>query len=287
MTYPTPSAYHADTARISKTMLTTFGKSRREYHKQYVLGIRKEPTADQQLGTLVDLSLLTPERFEASYVIAPAEFVTKSGAVSESKAALAWIKENAGGKIVTTQQQLDQVACMVNALKEALGDLLDDASIQSTFTWERDGHRFRYMSDFEIEYETEVEVFDIKTAKDAGVRNFGFDSEKFEYPLQHVQYSEGASFKYPGKTIRFSFLVVENGEADGFYRVAWHEIKDPDLIKQAMAVREWRCAKIRECYLTNDWKESWELRGRIGGGAAPTSITPRSFRERNNFEREE
>lgn len=285
--YKSSAEYHADTKRISKSMLTTFGKSRREYHKQYVLGVPKEVTSDQQLGTLVDLALLTPEKFETAFIVAPPEFVTKSGSVSESKAALAWVKENAGDKIVTTTQQLDQVANMVNALKEAIGHVLEYSSIQTTFAWNRDGYEFRYMSDIEIEYETVVEVIDIKTAKDAGVRNFGFDSEKYEYPLQHVQYSEGAGFKYPGKKINFSFLVVENGEADGFYRTAWHEIRKPDLIQQAIAVREWRAAKMRECYLTGDWKESWELRGKIGQGARPSEIVPRSYKERNNYEGDE
>lgn len=283
----TNTTYHSDTRHISKSMLTTFGESRREFHRQYILGIRKPPTVEMQMGTLVHLAVLQPDKLEGSYVIAPDKFMTKAGGLSEAKDAVAWIEENANGKIVLSSKQMDRVACMANVAKEALGELVEQATyIETPYYWESEGHKLRCLPDMELVYE-DVEVIDLKTARDASVRGFEAAAREREYALQHVHYLDGMARKYPGRKLRFSFLVVENGTKDSHYRIAWHEIKRESDIVKATAVRNWRLNKIRNCYLSGDWKESWELRGKINEGAQPTGIGSQVYHERNNYEGDE
>jgi hypothetical protein len=278
----TNTQYHADTTHVSKSMLTTFGKSRREYHRQYVLGQRDKPTVAMQLGTLFHLAVLEPDKYDEAYCEVPKEFATAKGAVSEGVKAVAWIEANADGRIAVTRQQLDDLACMATVVRDALGDTIEKAAIERSV---RDPERkLKCRPDLMFNYPAHIEIIDLKSARDASSVGFQKASREFEYALQHVHYSDIVSRRF-GKPVQFSFLVVENGEKDKYFRCAWHEIKKQELLDEAMAVRTKRLEQIAACHASGDWKESWEIRGKIGEGAVPTAIEPRTFVEQKSYSR--
>lgn len=265
------STYHSDTAHISKSMLSTFGESRRAFHDQYILGNRKEPTEAMKLGTLLHTAVLEPERYEASYCIVPDKFATKKGKVSEAVQSLAWIKANAGDLMPVTQQMLDDVACMTEGVKQALGGVLESPllKVEEAIYWqgsdeddpadETDGKlktdlRFRAKPDLMIEFPDVVYVWDLKSTDDASPRGFRYAVEDYEYALQQVHYTAGLEI-VKRKPIEWrSFIAAQNNWP---FCCGEYFIEKTD-IETAKVLRRKRIEQLETCLVAEDFRESWE-----------------------------
>ena len=74
-------AYHADTSRVSHSMLEIYRRSPAEYHGRFETGEIPKPaaTADQKLGSMVHVATLEPMEFDNLYTVADLGCKRRSG----------------------------------------------------------------------------------------------------------------------------------------------------------------------------------------------------------------
>lgn len=265
MTYPTPSAYHADTTRISKSMLTTFGKSRREFEAQYITRTQppKPASAAMELGTALHCKLLEPDAFDALIVEWPLEYTTPSGARSTAKAALEWQEAmRQAGKVIVSRAEMDALTCMAHNVRQAIGKVLDHPSLinEQPLQWQSPENDMlcRCKPDMLIEFEQAVWCIDLKTTADASARGFADSAVKFEYGLQWAHYSEGIQASYGGKPVDWWFVAVQSSWP---FTCGIYSLDLPSQTKAA-AVRLKRMEQMAACYDSGDWSEPWEAKGK-------------------------
>ena len=78
----TSEEYHA-TSDVGNSMLSTFRKSRREYHARFIAKtIESEASDPMKLGTVAHSAILEPHIIERVCLEIPAEVLSKNGAKS-------------------------------------------------------------------------------------------------------------------------------------------------------------------------------------------------------------
>lgn len=246
----TNEAYHADTKWVSKSMLSVFAKSRREYFARFVAKTKpaEPPSPSMEKGTLAHLAILEPQRYMQEYVVAPA-WTRASKKAFETWAADA-TKDN-DLKCLTVDQHREMVA-MRKAAETIAGPLLDaPGKVECSLRWmdPESGLGLKCRVDKLLEVAKPV-VLDLKTTFDMSARQFFYTSRKFDYGIQQVHYSDGVRHE-TGLVPQFYFLVVGTSKpyAAGLYVLPEKEV--------SAARVKWRFLlnALAECYASGNWDE--------------------------------
>jgi hypothetical protein len=209
-------------------------------------GKRSTPALD--LGWLVHLAVLEPERYASSTAQAPkADRRTKVG-----KAIFAEFEASHPDAIVVASDTFAKVRRMADAVMEHESAALffnGKGSSEVSVIWddEKIGVRCKCRIDHVNAINGWPIVGDLKTARNASRQEFGKSMEKFVYDLQAAHYLTGLEAIVPipagSPYRRFVFFVVESEEP---HCVACHEIEDGSLDegkrKRERLLKRWRHA---------------------------------------------
>lgn len=133
--------YHAATDWISQSMLKVFLDSPAEYYLRYVAGKLppKEPTPAMQLGSMVHMRLLEPERFETDVIALRPDINFKRKADREERDAL--IAGLQPGQIVATTDDVRRACGIATSLRAhpIVAQLIKSAeAIERNIRWTHD-----------------------------------------------------------------------------------------------------------------------------------------------------
>lgn len=256
---------------LSYSSLKAFSKSPRNFI-QYKLNPRSEQNASQVFGSLCDILLTEPDKFEEKYAVVESvpttdnqigfcnDIVSGKSAV-DAKAAnnpqgsaetlLAkygkYVEAVKLGKTIVSVEDKEQADKIVENLKksELVMQYVDACNaFQVKTEWTYSGWKFKGFKDG---CGTNI-IIDFKYAADADPDKFERDIFKFKYHLQagmYVQEDEGFPEYYLivyDKSLNFSVLKI-----------------DPTLISYGIREYKYLVAKMEQCIKENRWSESYNF----------------------------
>lgn len=259
--FPMPAAdYHADKAAVSKSMLSDFRDSHREYfHKHVALDMPSSKSSKRMdIGTLAHVALLEPDRLDQSYAIFPNSVLGKDGRESTNAAADFRDEHEADGRVVLKAHEFEVVKAMRDSVLLKVGHWLRvDRRIEHAVYWTdpATGLKCRCRPDWLIEGGDTAFIFDFKTTDDARPQAFRKVAENFDYGLQHAHYSDGVHAAL-GRRIdtEFYFVVVQTCFP---WTCVIYELSSRSAI-DAEHLRIKLLTELAACQRHNDWSDPWE-----------------------------
>lgn len=253
---------------VSHSRLELFRRRRRKYAAIHVHKTMSpdEPTDAMRLGTLVDLLVLTPERWNE--VVAPdapkdapdgKKWLRRKGSDHERW----WREYEAGlkesGLMVIEREEREKARAMREAVfqsEAANGLLLKTAQslrqyIVGPWTDEETGIECRAMLD--DWHPWRPLAVDLKTCKDASPRVFSSQAAALGYFRQAAWYQWGIH-ETTGEVPPFVFVCVANTPP---HEVACYEPDEADL-EDAHKENRADLNALAKCLETGDWREPWE-----------------------------
>lgn len=234
-------------------LLNVFSKTAAHVRHEMLSG-EGERSRAKDLGWLVHLAVLEPERFEREIAVPPK--LRKQGKRNLEIWAQ-WEADNAG-KLPVTQAILDKALAMRDAVlaHETAGEFFrSQGHAELSVAWEerQAGVLCKARLDKLGRIGTWPILGDLKTAADAGRRAFESAIYRFGYHVQAAHYLAGVEAVAPvpagNPYRRFVFFVVESDEP---YAVACYE---PDDLALAAGERSRQAylRRWRECVETDRW----------------------------------
>jgi hypothetical protein len=248
---------------VSASMLKSMARGWRTFEAEHIAKTapRKESAA-MALGTAVHTALLEPERYEADYVVCPAECSDR-----RTKAFKEWSATVEGNQVLTAEDADTIHSIRVNQAKDPfVSQLLNVGGIvEKSFEWDEYGTLCRMRFD---KLHGPICV-DIKTCQDASYDAFAKTIVTYRYDLQAAHYLAGLRSQDEGTDFRFVFIAVETVSP---YRVRSYEINEYDLHK-ATTERNSLIDEYAERLESDDWSEPLE-------GKLATIFLPNWFSQR-------
>lgn len=244
---PTAEEYHADTERISRSMLEVFRKSRGLYYGRFIDGTipHPEPTAAMRLGTLLHSAILEPENYAKSTITAPeCDRRTKDG-----KAAWARFLEIANGREVITAEEKVSVHLMASAVRSnaiARQWLELPGQVEHSVAWQ--DHETGLGCKSRRDKVTADVIIDLKTCRDARPEAFARSSAALGYFRQAAWYLDGEKVA-GGTATGFLFIAVCTEPP---YEVACYE-PDPSDVADARIENRKSLMQLADCIEHDDW----------------------------------
>lgn len=254
--------YHAHPA-IGASMLETFRSSRREFHGRYIARTitPQRATAYMELGTLIHLLLLEPEKFTETVVTLPV--------VSETGEEWNWRKPSHREErdAILAGYATDGKQCIEETLMEQVQGVV--RSIRNNWHARRlvDANGFAEYSIFwtdpftELELKCRVDWFaaiplDIKTTADPSPAVFARTATTLGYFRKAAHYAHGIA-AFTGEAIPMVHLVAGTEPP---YQIAVYDLDDLDNDGRSLGRRQWRetLTALKRCLDGNDWREPWE-----------------------------
>ncbi len=196
--------YHNDTSHITKSMLSTFMDSPRDYYEQYVtrLAVRKAATKQMAIGSVCHAVLLEGMELSQAFCVYPESCLKVDGTLN-GKAAAAYRAENylavafgKSGEEVAIERVLDAVR------SHALGKLIEQAQMrEEVVVSDYLGRGIKCRPDFLCD---DV-IYDLKFMEDVSESALRRSFKRFRYWLQDAHYSAVCGAEV------FRFWVVETG----------------------------------------------------------------------------
>ncbi len=252
----TSDEYHA-TPDVGNSMLSTFRRSRREYHARYVAKtIEPEKSDPMKLGTVAHAAILEPHIIERVCLEIPVDVLAKNGAKS-TNAYKAFAEENAD-RILLTKEQLAQVRGMFEAVyKNPMARRLleaDGPTEQSIFWSCRDtGLARKCRPDKQPLINGRRYEVDVKTCIDSSERGFATAIARFGYQRQRPYYRHGVKALH-GVDVASAFIVVQSAPP--------YVCRPYDLDERATAYGEATVhddlVALADCIERDDWREPGE-----------------------------
>lgn len=238
---------------ISRSMLATFVKSRREFEAKH---ITKTLSCDfsssaTDLGSLTHGELLEPH-IKSRVQIPPKDVLASDGKRAGNKYK-EWLAANPG-VISMTQKDYDVAMRAVDSVRKTIGMMIDhpQAERESELFWtdEETGLEMRMKLDLLVPTRIGTHIIDIKTCADL---------TKFIWQVRDGLYLQVAHYLTGLKAARdidgeFWFCVVEKS---GVYRVRNFKLSEQTQEIAFMKYRE-ALSQLAECYQTGDWSEEGE-----------------------------
>lgn len=240
-------SYHADTSRISNSMLSLLKQSPTLFYRRYVLGQTTEPSDAMRLGSYLHAMVLEPETLTERFAIMPkVDRRTKEG-----KEQWARFQENNKGLDWVTQDQHEQAELLANAILRHKAFGLYAGQIPASVIEERIDFSFgeyacRCKPDM-VHVPSGV-CWDLKTTKAANPKAFATSVVDYGYHRQAAFYKAALREEY-GQEFRFMFMVVETSEP---YEAAIYELDD-EAIEQGEAELSVLLDEYRLRMASNDW----------------------------------
>lgn len=246
-----PFDEYAEWDAVNATILN--GLSRTPAHVRYeLLHGGKEPTPSLDLGWLVHLAVLEPERFEAEVVVPPkVDRRTKVG-----KAEWAKFQAEHGDAILVdadTYAKVNAMAVSVFQHETAAEFFQRPGQTEISIVW--DDKEFGLRCKARIDRVSSIGdwpiIGDLKTARNAARSAFERAIHNYGYHVQAVHYLAGLEALYPtgGMHRRFVFFVVES---EAPYLCAAYEL-DEAAIAEAETVRRRHLATWKQCIETGNY----------------------------------
>jgi hypothetical protein len=206
----TNAQYHADTSRISNSMLSVFKKSPKLFFSYYIkrdLAI-PESTESMLLGSMVHCMILEPEEFAKRYAIRPQcdRRTTVGRKIFEEFSATL----NSSVEIVKSEDAAIAAACYRSLIahedfQEAMKATWETRIVEKRIDFDVAGISMRCKPDY-LSKEAAV-IIDVKTTDDASPEEFAKSIVKYGYHRQAWLYRE-AAFQEHDIYCRFIFAVV-------------------------------------------------------------------------------
>lgn len=191
-------SYHTDTDHITKTQLSTFMDSPRDYYEQFVTRLkpRKEATKPMVIGSVCHAVLLQGMDFDKAFVVYPESCLKVDGALN-GKPAAAFRAENPDA--IGFGKQGDDVAIshVLYAIEaHPLGKLIREAQLrEEEIRSDYLGRGIKCKPDFLCD---DV-IYDLKFMPDVSEVAIRRSFKRFRYWLQDAHYSavcESAAFRF-------------------------------------------------------------------------------------------
>ncbi|AMV30855.1 Exodeoxyribonuclease 8 [Pirellula sp. SH-Sr6A] len=239
--------YHADTSRISNSMMSLLKRSPRLFYQRYILGEAEEPTDAMRFGSYLHTLVLEPEEIPNRYYIAPkVDRRTKEG-----KAAWAQSQELAIGKELVTEADAQLASLCASSILwhqdfKLFAKLITESVIEERIDFTFANYDCRCKPDM-VHVGSRL-CFDIKTAKGASPAAFSKSVAEYGYHRQAAFYRHALQEKY-GEYFRFLFVVVETSAP---FESAIYEL-DFDAIEKGEQELETLIAEYRVRLANDDW----------------------------------
>lgn len=257
--FPMPAAdYHADKAAVSKSMLSDFRESRREFFHKHVACDAPDDKSSKtmEIGTLAHVALLEPDRLEKSYAIFPQSVLAKNGAVSTDAAKDFRDEHEAAGRVVLKAQDFEIVQQMAASVRAKVGNWLKfKKRVEHACYWKdpATGLLCRCRPDWLIEKPDVAYCLDFKTTDDPKPGPFSRVAELYDYHLQDDHYSDGISIALQ-RRVEFYFVVVKSSFP--FTCVLYEQ--EPEQKAASARLRSKLMTNLAACHQYNDWSDEWE-----------------------------
>ena len=242
-----PTVYHADTRRISKTGLDYLTRSPAHYWERYLNPDRAEdePTPAMVFGSLFHTLVLEPEKYERRYVVAPA-LHKNSNAYKEWAAAQSELE-------IINADQLERAQKMATAIRNhvSAGASLKSGKAEQRYDFQEPitGALCRMKLDFETVIGEQTYLIDVKTSEDARVEAFGRSVVNYRYDVQAAFYMDGYTLATGVQPAAFVFVVIEKEPP---YAVACYTV--PNEVLQLGRTKYLRDLEVyQRCLETDVW----------------------------------
>jgi len=252
-------AYHADTSRLSSSMLKDFigytlGKRRRGgpayYHAKYVLG---EADPEQKndniliIGSLCGAMLDEPDEVSKRYAVVPV-YARKSVKVFE-----AWKQEQPAGIRPVTDDQYRSAQRMAESVRKKFPEVQQTPGyVERTIHWtDPTGIECKAKPDKLFMFDTGPVMVERKTTE--ALDRFGYIAQALKYYVQAAHYAEGVQAAF-GMIPAVKFLVAERAPpyaAQGFDITL-------DKLREALEFRATAMKRLKWCLTTGQWPETYE-----------------------------
>lgn len=246
----THDEYHADDA-VGCSMLKEFARSRTRYYARYVAKTLppKAPTPAMQLGTLVHLLALEPERADSIAVAPKCDRRTKAG-----KADWEAFCAESEGKTIVDSDQLNTARLMVAALMahDAAGPMLRaPGEVEHGLRWQDPETMLtcKARPDKRIRVGNGHALVDLKTCSDSSPEGFGSAVARQRYHWQDHWYRQGHRAVY-GELPRFIFVAVESTPP---FDVACYELTEGDRSDAQQQVLV-KLNQLANCIESDEWR---------------------------------
>lgn len=252
--------YHAHPA-IGSSMLECFRRSRREYHARYIAKtLVDSPSPAMELGTLVHLLLLEPQRYAETVAFLPGdcngeEWNRRLKAHREAEQAILDGYAAEGKRCIDIELH-EKVQNIVRAIRSnwharRLVDGEGKPEFSIFWTDPTTGLELKCL----VDWMAAIPV-DIKTACDPTPAGFARAAVNLGYYRKFAHYSHGIA-AYIGEPVPMVHLVAES---DFPFRVAVYDYDDRDNEGRSLGRRQWRetIDALVRCLDTNDWREPFE-----------------------------
>lgn len=253
--------YHANPAH-GASMLEDFRESRRMFYGRYVARTipPKEATDAMQLGTLIHMAVLEPERFAETVVTMPnlylgEEWNWRKPAHREARDTIQ-ARFASDGKICVELSDFETVAAVTKAVREnRYAHRLVNGQGQAEFSI--------FWNDAEtgLDLKCRVDWFaaipvDIKTTNDPSPEEYARTCVKYGYHRKAAHYLAGIELFNDQPTPMVHLAVGTKAP----HVVAAYEIDDRDGDNRSLGYRQWRqtLTDLARCYETGDWREPHE-----------------------------
>ena len=246
--------YHDDFDSVSKTMLTLFCHSRKDYELTYIKRIMKpkQPTSPMIVGTVLHGVLLEGKKAEDFYQVYPESVLSKNGAAS-TKAAKEFAANLPAGVKALKEKEAEGLDYAIKAVRHSLiADVIEQATgLERAFYADLYGLPCRCKPDIYCDMGDRVTVWDLKFC-DPSPGHFNRWAGNFYYDLQDSHYSAILSQHF-GKPVDFKFFAFEP-EFPYKHNFYWYEPREREI---AADFHRTKIAELRKCMATGNWKDNW------------------------------
>ena len=244
--------YHADTTRLSNSMLSVLKRSPQEFYGRYVTKTTPHPesTEAMALGHVVHCLALEPMEYRERFAVKP-EGIDRRTTVG--KAAWAALLAESFGKTIITQDDANTASQCVRRLvrHNEVGGLFARTGIVE--------QRINFVCN-EVEMRCKPDlvlpdlklIIDVKTTSDASPTGFSKSIAAFGYARQAALYRDAVAIEH-GIDCRFLFAVVCTKAP---YEVACYELTD-DAMRSGQQEASALVLEFKQRCDTNNWLPVW------------------------------
>jgi len=242
--------YHERKEFISASRLKVMAKSPLHYNTYF--DNPKEPTAAQQLGTLVHTKLLEPDTLaEDFYIIEEEKLNGSTTAGKEQKNR--WLLE-CKGRIIIPKEMNDIANLMVKSAlsNDAISKLLDTGKPEQSIYWidPVTGLKCKSRADWRRSSRAKWNtVVDLKTAADASPEGFAKAILSYDYLTQAGMQVVGIQEVEGYSTNHYIYIAIENTPP---YATCCYRLNEEDL-EIGRAQFHYLLQKVKECTDSGIW----------------------------------
>jgi len=251
----TEAEYHANTTRISHSLLNVYRDGGGPALADALLGIGREPTRAMILGSALHCLILEPERFRDDYGLDRTRDFDKRTTAGK-KGYEAWLDLAASGsRIYLDRDEMALVKTQAEAIgrhRKAVKALVELRGLnEQAITWEdaETGLPMRARMD-RVLIEAGL-IVDLKTTSSSNTKEWEKSSWEFRYHCQAALYIEAARQEW-GRDFGFCFVCVSSGNpVQVAVRVPDEALLEAGRLDNRETIRE-----VAECWRSGDWWQS-------------------------------